>query len=127
MEGTALSVPVLVAKMGNESDRHFDEEWASALVEQSLYLLDKELAHSEADVPLAELRDLIFRDQDESYSKFASRLRITVAALKSRIFRLRRRFREIIRQEVSRTVATPEDCDAELRYLCEVLGANWHE
>ncbi len=96
-------------------------------MEQSLRLLDRELAHSEDDGPLPELRELVFRDQDASYSEFASRLGITVAALKSRIFRLRRRFREIVRQEVSRTVSGPEECDAELRYLCEVLGATWHE
>lgn len=114
-------VPVI-----EEDERHFDEEWASALVTESLRQLDVELSHSSEDSP-REMRDLIFREQDESYAEVAARLRITVPALKSRIFRLRRRFREIVRQEVSRTVTNEEECDEELRYLCEVLGANWHE
>jgi hypothetical protein len=41
--------------------------------------------------------------------------------VKSRVFRLRQRFRKIIREEVLRTVATEDECDTELRYLCAVL------
>ena len=42
--------------------------------------------------------------------------------MKSRVFRLRQRFRQIIREEVLRTVAHEREVNDELRYLCAVLG-----
>jgi hypothetical protein len=43
-------------------------------------------------------------------------------ALKTAIHRLRRRYRELCREDVSQTVADMAEIDAELRYLCEVVG-----
>jgi len=41
----------------------------------------------------------------------AFQLGITPAAVKSRVFRLRQRFRKIMREEVLRTVADERECD----------------
>ena len=35
---------------------------------------------------------------------------------------MRERFREIVREDVFRTVPTASECDDELRYLCAVLS-----
>lgn len=37
-----------------------------------------------------------------------------MAAVKGSVYRLRRRFRELIRNEISRTVARPEDIEQEI-------------
>ena len=53
----------------------------------------------------------------------AARLGITPNALGVAVHRLRRRFGELLREEIARTVATPADVDDELRHLIEVLGS----
>ena len=42
-------------------------------------------------------------------------------ALKVAIHRLRKRYREIFRQEIADTVANPAEVEAELRYLAIML------
>ena len=42
-------------------------------------------------------------------------------ALKVAIHRLRKRYRELFRQEIADTVADPAEVEAELRYLAAVL------
>ena len=42
-------------------------------------------------------------------------------AIKVSVHRLRRQWRELVRNEVAQTVAGPAEVEAELRYLIEVL------
>jgi hypothetical protein len=44
-----------------------------------------------------------------------------VAAVTTIIHRLRQRHKQLVREEVERTVLDPADIDAELHVLCEVL------
>jgi hypothetical protein len=48
---------------------------------------------------------------------------MTEAAVKSAVQRLRLRHREILREEIAHTVASPEEIDEEIRHLREVLSA----
>lgn len=103
-----------------DDSRRFDEDWARALFDRAVERLNEELDYHGS--PAGDLRELIFRDQDGTYAEIAASLRITVPAVKSRIFRLRKRFQEIIRQEVRRTVDSDAECEEELSYLCSVLS-----
>ena len=58
-----------------------------------------------------------------SQEEVAARLKMSVATLRSHLSRLRARYREVIRGEVSRTVAATEDVDEELRHLFRALVA----
>ena len=49
-------------------------------------------------------------------------LNLTESALKSALFRLRARYREVLRQEVAQTVSDPREVDDEIRHLLEVLS-----
>jgi len=42
--------------------------------------------------------------------------------VKSAIYRLRQRHRDLLREEIAHTVATPGEVDEEIRYLIEVMG-----
>jgi hypothetical protein len=46
---------------------------------------------------------------------------VPIETLRSHLSRLRGRYRELLRAEIARTVASETDVDDELRYLCEVL------
>jgi RNA polymerase sigma-70 factor (ECF subfamily) len=53
----------------------------------------------------------------------AHQLGVDAITAKRLLHRLRRRYRELLRDEVSRTVEEPADVDDELQYLCAVLAA----
>ena len=59
---------------------------------------------------------------DVRYADLAQSLNTTVAALKMTISRLRKRYGELLRSEIARTVSSPEEADEELRALFAALG-----
>jgi hypothetical protein len=57
-----------------------------------------------------------------SYAEVAVNLGLSLSAVKSAIFRLRRRYHELVRDEVGRTVTEPSEIEVELRYMIEVFS-----
>ena len=53
----------------------------------------------------------------------AANLGVPIATLRTWLSRLRQRYRESLRSEVSGTVSDPADVDAELRHLYQILMA----
>ena len=108
-------------------ERAFDVGWAEAVVARALKVLRDEAAARGKERWFTELREFLSGEErageaePESYREIAGRLGIPEATLKTTIRRLRLRFREIVRAEVARTVDSPEDVDAELRHLREML------
>jgi hypothetical protein len=58
-----------------------------------------------------------------SYEEAARALKVGVPAVKTLIHRLRQRHAQLVRAEVERTVADPNEVEAELRSLREALVA----
>jgi RNA polymerase sigma-70 factor (ECF subfamily) len=56
-----------------------------------------------------------------SYQEAAAELEMTQGAVKVAVHRLRRRYRDLVREEIAQTVAGPEDVDEELRHLFAAL------
>jgi DNA-directed RNA polymerase specialized sigma24 family protein len=52
-----------------------------------------------------------------SYQEASAELGMTEGAVKVAVHRLRRRYRDLVREEIAQTVAGPEDVDEELRHL----------
>ena len=57
------------------------------------------------------------RNQEE----VAARLGVPIATLRTWLWRLRQRYRDLLRAEVANTVSNPADVDEELRYLHRIL------
>jgi len=53
----------------------------------------------------------------------AQRLKVSAETLRVSIHRLRRRYGQLLREEVARTVLSPEDVDAEIRQLMAVMAS----
>jgi len=64
-----------------------------------------------------ELKIYLMDEEGPSQEEAATRLEITIYALRSRLKRLRKDFRDLVRTEVANTVAHPEDVQAELREM----------
>jgi RNA polymerase sigma-70 factor (ECF subfamily) len=57
-----------------------------------------------------------------SYAEAAARLDLPESAVKSQIWRLRQRYRDLVREEIAHTVATVSEVDEELRYLLSLVS-----
>jgi len=67
----------------------------------------------------------IFISADEpgcSYAEIATRTGLKEGTVKVAVHRLRRRYDEMLREEISNTVSEPGEVEAELRHLILVLG-----
>jgi RNA polymerase sigma-70 factor (ECF subfamily) len=42
-------------------------------------------------------------------------------ATRTAVYRMRKRYRKLLREEIAETVATPEEADEEIRFLLSVL------
>jgi hypothetical protein len=67
-----------------------------------------------------------FLTGDKAFSSFqaaAAQLQITAGAAKMTVTRMRQRFRALVRQELSQTVLTSAELEAELRDFAAILRA----
>jgi RNA polymerase sigma-70 factor (ECF subfamily) len=55
------------------------------------------------------------------YAELAHKLGMAETAARMAVHRLRQRYRQLIRAEVASTVASPEEVEAEMRHLFQVL------
>ena len=60
--------------------------------------------------------------EDATYAQAAEQLRISPGAVKVAVHRLRRRYRELLREEIARTVEDRADVDDEFQVLLAALG-----
>jgi RNA polymerase sigma-70 factor (ECF subfamily) len=57
----------------------------------------------------------------EGYEALAARFGVSEAGVKSMVVRLRQRFRELLRDEISETIRPGQDLETELKHLFEAL------
>jgi hypothetical protein len=66
-------------------------------------------------------RKRILHGLDHIVAALAREMNTTEGALKVAVHRLRKRYRELFRQEIADTVVDPAEVESELRYLAAVL------
>ena len=104
-------------------DKAFDRQWALALLELVLCRLRKEYADSGRDDLFLALKDTLSGGRSEiPYRELGARLRLSEGAVKVAAHRLRRRYRELLREEIAHTVSRPEEIEEELRQLFAALA-----
>jgi RNA polymerase sigma factor (sigma-70 family) len=103
---------------GDSPDLLFERQWALTLLEQVMRRLQTEYSESGRARLFERLDACLTRDETAlRYADIAAELGLTEAALKMAMQRLRARYRVILREEIAKTVASPEDVEAELRDL----------
>ena len=104
-------------------ERIYELQWAIALLRRVLDELRAEFRASGKESLFKALEGyLINENASTTYSETAARLNVTEAAVRVTVHRLRRRYRELLRMEVARTLRGPQDDVAsEIRYLLTVL------
>jgi RNA polymerase sigma-70 factor (ECF subfamily) len=95
----------------------FERQWALTTVDR---VLDRVRGETQE---FDRLKAFLVGDESRiPYRTLAAELGTTEGALKVSIHRLRRRFREILREEIGHTVAEPGQIQEEIRYLMTLLA-----
>jgi RNA polymerase sigma-70 factor (ECF subfamily) len=104
-------------------DREFDRRWALSILERVRTRLRNELSLASKAELFDLLRPYLLGDEDAvPYADIAAQLKMTVVAVKVTVHRLRKHYGELLRQEVSQTLADPADADQEIRHLIAALS-----
>ena len=104
-------------------EKLFERRWAQTVLDQALARLRAEFV---ADGKAEHYEILKAFEPGEqkaiSYAEAAVRLGVSESAVKSLVHRLRQRHRELVREEIARTVSTAAEVDEELHYLIAVIS-----
>ena len=104
------------------ADRVYERRWALTLLEHVLARLEEEYRVAGNDVLFAQLKELLADEPGRrSQADIANSLGMTENAVKQAFHRLRKRYRELLREEIAHTVAVPGDVEDELRHFIAVL------
>ncbi len=100
----------------------FERKWALTVLERSSARLRDEWSEGESKRRFEALQVYLTGDDESpSYREVAESLGMLEGAVRVAVHRLRRRFGEVIREEVGDTVREPSDVDDEIRELLCVL------
>ena len=105
-------------------EKIFERRWALILLDKVLSRLRDEYHRTNRSALFDVLKDLLTSGKaGEPYARLGAELGMSEGAVKVAVHRLRRRFGELLREEIAETVADPQDVDDEIRYLFTALGA----
>jgi RNA polymerase sigma-70 factor (ECF subfamily) len=100
----------------------FDRQWAMTVLDLGLRRLAREAAEKGRGLEFEFLRPSLLGESGEGgYAVIARGLGITEGAVKVAVHRLRRRFREMVREEIAQTVATEAEINEEMKSLLAAL------
>ncbi len=104
-------------------DETFDRQWALTLISLTTARLRAEFAAAGKPGDYDALKNCLLADRGAiDYAAVAKQLSVNEGAARVAVHRLRKRFREIYREEISQTLAEGADLDTELRHLAAALA-----
>ncbi len=107
------------------ADQAFDRHWAAALLDQVLNRLETEYRSNGKGALFDILKQTLVGAKDvQPYAALAEQSGLSEPALRIAAHRLRKRYRELIREEIAHTVNSPADVEGEIRYLFRMSVAS---
>jgi len=108
---------------GMTPEKLFNRRWALMLLERVMNRLRNECIAARKGELFEVLKEYLAGDRPgKSYPQIAEELGMTEGAVKVTVHRLRRRFGELIREQIGQTVARPEEVNDEIRELFAALN-----
>lgn len=105
------------------ADHLYDRRWALDLLARVRRRLAAEFAGSGKAARFEALEQFLPGAQpSESQAAVGERLGLNENAVKQEVHRMKKRYVELLRDEVGQTVAHPDEVDEELRYLVDVVA-----
>lgn len=103
-------------------DQAYERRWAQLILEQAVRRLREEYEARGRKALFEALQDAHLGEENvASYQELGARLGMTEDAIKSSVMRMRRRHREILREEIAQTVSHTKEIDEEVRHFLAIL------
>jgi RNA polymerase sigma-70 factor (ECF subfamily) len=108
---------------GDDAAISYDRAWAGAILDRAWEQLRAGLVAEGKEKWLNEVKPLLLggTEAPPNQKELAAKLNLHPSTLRTSLQRLRQRFREILREEVARTVSNMSEVDDEMGYLYRVL------
>lgn len=106
----------------SDADQLFDKRWAMELLDRAMAKLRAEFTAKDDVTTFNALKGTL-TGAESPREELARQLGMTEGALKVAVHRLRHRYREVLRAEITETVESESDVDDEMRHLVAVLRA----
>jgi len=102
-------------------ERIFERRWALSVLDRVVDRLRSEFVQRGRLDHFNRLKAFLLDQADAPYAALAREMGTSEGALKVAVHRLRKRYRELFRQEIAETVADAGEVESELRYLVAAL------
>lgn len=106
---------------GLTPEKMFEKQWALSLLDHVLSRLRDEMVADEKSALFEALKDVLTGNRSAAYAAIGTELGMTEGAIKVAVHRLRRRYRELLREEIAQTVTSSDEIGDEIRYLMSCL------
>jgi RNA polymerase sigma factor (sigma-70 family) len=103
-------------------DIAFEQNWANTLLERVMSRLETEYKHWRKGDLFREIQIFLCSKKEVPYADVGARLGMSAGAVKTAVCRLRKRYGQLLHEEIARTVATLEEVEEEIRHLIAVLN-----
>ncbi len=104
-------------------DQVYEKHWVLAMLDRVLDGLRKEYTQDGKEALFNALKlSLVGSRETQPYAVLAAQLDMNEGAVKVAVSRLRARYRERLREEISQTVAEPGEVEEEIQYLFRVMA-----
>jgi RNA polymerase sigma-70 factor (ECF subfamily) len=104
-------------------EKLFERRWALALLQLVMTRLRDEFEAKAKGQLFEQLRGFLVGDRSSGYRAAAEAIGLSEGAVKVAVHRLRQRYRELLHEEISRTVGGPDEVADEVRALFAALGS----
>jgi len=104
-------------------ERVFERQWAVTLVNTVLLQLRQEFSNAGKERQFEQLKCFLIGPSDSTtYAEASRTLNMSEGAVRVAAHRLRKRYRQLLRNEIAQTVSAPSEIDEEIRNLFVALG-----
>ncbi|MCP4263192.1 MAG: sigma-70 family RNA polymerase sigma factor [Planctomycetes bacterium] len=104
-------------------EKLFERSWALTVLDRTMARLKAESISMNKEKLFKRLKSYLTADKGSApYRQAADDLDITEGAVRVAVYRLRKRYRELLRDEIAQTVTSDDQIDEEIRDLFTALG-----
>lgn len=104
-------------------EKLFERKWAMTLLDAVVQRLQRDYESAGKGPLFLALRfSLMGEKAEEPYTKLSAELGLSEPALRVAVHRLRERYRQMLRDEIARTVASEAEIDGEIQHLYQALA-----
>jgi len=120
VEAEALYAPETVEQRTPET--LFERRWALLLLERAMNKLRAEFTEMEKADYFERIAPFLSGERTHGYEALAREIGVSAGALRQSVYRMRRKYRDLLRAEIGETVSNEEDVEEEIRFLLSTLS-----